>query len=344
MTSPAEPTSKEVFAGCLDDYDIHPSKIVQRNGCLVAYITVAEANTVVKATDRDRRYVIRGCFIVQEDVEIPDTDIRIPVWVAIDNQSGDAFTESFFHESAAISWLVRSEAPTDEQHVRDIRRFTRRIDGIVPYGDPRRGAFVSWLGRIESAYGVSGGVRMRQCTLSEFSPRIIPAEGWKHEHTDGRAWIYRTNAEAVVKDIGRMPSGAGLWPRIMPTRRRGAWESWDLHAWQCRGPGPFTKLINTDGALFDEFRPYRTECVNGKPTERSMTRLEAVSAYIDGDLLITETRDGGQWSVDIVEDSECEPHDIHPFDPVNVPEHFLILCLSRGITGKELMDLTDMPV
>ena len=112
---------------------------------------------------------------------------------------------------------------------------------------------------------------MRQCTLFEFSRiGIVPAEGWMHEHTDGRAWIYRTNAEAVVRDMGGLPSGAGLWPRIMPTRKTGSWKEWDLHVWQCRGSGPFTKLIRTDGTTFDEFRPYRVEYVNGKSTERAI--------------------------------------------------------------------------
>ena len=185
---------------------------------------------------------------------------------------------------------------------------------------------------------------MRQCTLFEFSRiGIGPAEGWMHEHTDGRAWIYRTNAEAVVRDMGGLPSGAGLWPRIMPTRKTGSWKEWDLHVWQCRGSGPFTKLIRTDGTTFDEFRPYRVEYVNGKSTERSDVRLEAVSAYIDGDLLITETREGGQWSVDIVEDTVCDPRDIHRFDPANDPEHYLILAMSKGLRGDAVMKMADLP-
>lgn len=48
-----------------------------------------------------------------------------------------------------------------------------------------------------------------QSSLDDFLARPIPVEGWMHERDerDGRGWIYRTDAEAVVHDLNALGDG-----------------------------------------------------------------------------------------------------------------------------------------
>lgn len=183
-----------------------------------------------------------------------------------------------------------------------------------------------------------------QTSLDNFLARPIPVEGWAHER-DGMGWIYRSNAEAVVHDLNRMPSGMGIWPRIMPHSTRGGHrdDGWDLDHWQCRGGGAITKQIRVDGTVRDFLRPIRPEYVDGKPVPETRIRHPLSSAHIDGDELILETEDGRLWSEIIVPDSECRNGDVHLYDPEDDPEHFLIACLHAGITGGELLEIADLP-
>ena len=182
---------------------------------------------------------------------------------------------------------------------------------------------------------------MRQATLFDFTSRPIPVEGWMHER-DGRGWIYRSNAEAVVHDLNRMPSGMGIWPRILQCKGYG-YDGWDLHHYQCRGSGSITKLIRTDGTVRDFLSPFRFECVDGKPAHGCMDRYPLASARIEDDELVMVTEDGRTWSEMIVPDSECPRLDVHPFDPEGDPEHFLIACLHAGLTGSELVPIAELP-
>lgn len=184
-----------------------------------------------------------------------------------------------------------------------------------------------------------------QSSLDDFLARPIPVEGWAHER-DGMGWIYRSNAEAVVHDLNRMPSGMGIWPRIMPHSTRGGHrdDGWDLDHWQCRGCGAITKQIRVDGTVRDFLRPIRPEYVDGKPVPETRIWHPLSSAHIDGDELILETEDGRLWSEIIVPDSECRNGDTHLYDPETDPEHFLIACLHAGIIGKELLEIADLRV
>lgn len=186
-----------------------------------------------------------------------------------------------------------------------------------------------------------------QSSLDDFLARPIPVEGWAHERDerDGVGWIYRTNAEAVVHDLNRMPSGMGIWPRIMKhSSRSGRMEDgWDLDHWQCRGCGAITKQIRVDGTVRDYLRPTCPRYVDGKSVPGTGDYLPLSAARIECDQLILETEDGRLWSEIIVPDSECRNGDVHLYDPENDPEHFLIACLHAGITGKELLEIADMP-
>lgn len=181
-----------------------------------------------------------------------------------------------------------------------------------------------------------------QSSLDDFLTRPIPVEGWMHEY-DGRGWIYRSNAEAMVHDLNAMPSGMGIWSRMMACRGRFGYDGWDLEFFQCRGCGSVIKLIRVDGMVRDFLSPFRFECVDGKPIHGCMDRLPLASARIEGDELILGTEDGRAWSEIIIPDSECHPSDVHRFDPENDPEHFLMACLRAGIVGEELMPIADLP-
>lgn len=183
---------------------------------------------------------------------------------------------------------------------------------------------------------------MRQLTLFDFHPRAIPCTSWIHEY-GGRGWIYRSNAEAVVHDLNAMPSGMGIWPRMMGCRGHFGCDGWDLCHFQCRGCGGIRKMIRMDGEVADFIRPNRFETVNGKPTPESQVELRIESATIDGDKFLVGTEDGRLWSEVIIPDSECCPMDVHRYDPENDPEHFLTACLHAGFTGEELYPIADLP-
>lgn len=133
---------------------------------------------------------------------------------------------------------------------------------------------------------------MRQLTLLDFRPRAIPCTSRMHEH-DGRGWIYRSNAEAVVHDLDAMPSGMGIWPRMVGCRGRHRCDGWDIMHFQCRGCGKIEKLIRLDGVAADFIRPNRYEVVNGQPTPESELKLRISSAHIDGDELMMRPRTAG---------------------------------------------------
>lgn len=181
-----------------------------------------------------------------------------------------------------------------------------------------------------------------QSSLDDFLTRPIPVEGWMHEY-GGRGWIYRSNAEAVVHDLNAMPSGMGIWPRMMDCRGKFGCDGWDLEFFQCRGSGAIRKMISADGKVQDQLRPFRIVYEKGKPIPGSTDRFPRVSARIEGDELILWTEDGRMWSEMIVPDSDCDPIDVHRFDPENDPEHFLMACLRAGIVGEELIPIAGLP-
>ena len=183
---------------------------------------------------------------------------------------------------------------------------------------------------------------MRQLTLLDFRPRAIPCTSWMHEH-DGRGWIYRSNAEAVVHDLNAMPSGMGIWPRMMGCRGQYRCDGWDIRHFQCRGCGKIEKLIRVDGVVADFIRPNRFETVNGQPTPESEANRPRTAADIAGDGLVIRTEGARLWRGRIIPDAECPPRDVWRYDPENVPELFLIACLLAGCTGEELYPIADLP-
>lgn len=174
-----------------------------------------------------------------------------------------------------------------------------------------------------------------QATLFDFAPKALPIKGWGHDN-DGRAWIYRSNAEAVIKDLGKLPSGAGLCPRLMATPR-GRWKDvGDLRHWQQRGGGGITKQIWVDGTVRDEIG-----IQYGIPSECKDTEL--CEAWVDGDFMHTIGGDGIERTLEIHDDSGIHHLDINLFDPARDPEHYLMLAMLKGVRGEMVWTMSNMP-
>lgn len=166
-----------------------------------------------------------------------------------------------------------------------------------------------------------------QATLFDFAPKAIPVKAMfpvdRHPHRT----ICRSNAEAVVKDLGRMPSGAGIWPSLHVNTNPEWNDGCDITAGQYRNDGGFLKHIWADGRVKDVIRI-------------DHEWMEVSEAWIDGDVLhIVTASDGLERTVDVFEDSECGRTDIHGFRPADVVEHFVMLALSKGLRGDDVMTM-----
>lgn len=173
-----------------------------------------------------------------------------------------------------------------------------------------------------------------QATLYDFTPRAVPVEAWGWDHDHPHRWLYRSNAEAVVKDLGKMPSGAGIWPRLM----RNCQPSWhwgcDFIADQYRQDGGIRKAIWADGRVVDCMR-VRQDDNYGRDTRIEQAWIEDDTLHIVGD-------DGIERYLDILDDSECDRADRTGFHPDTIVQHYGILALSKGVTGDAISAIVDL--
>lgn len=132
----------------LRGFGIHPIRVVVHRGRPVAYIDQETADRIL---DMEHEWkALQGRFIVSGKFTIPETDIELPIYDAIDNDGGYCFVEGFYHESAALTWVTDGTADTDRAHLRDAQRLEREISLFCPLGSPHRTAVVEWLTRIVS--------------------------------------------------------------------------------------------------------------------------------------------------------------------------------------------------
>ncbi len=177
---------------------------------------------------------------------------------------------------------------------------------------------------------------MMQTSLDSFGPRPTPLFFWGR-----RAWCYRSNAEAYVRDLHMLPSGDGIWPRLLACDSRfPRYDGWDLCFYQCRGDCRADKLIRRDGTVGEFLYPVDPADDTHDAFIREVPRVE--SAWVDGELLHYLLDNGTEWTQDIVEDSECPIHDTFPLDPSTYPEHFMIVALQKGIRDDDLMAMSDL--
>ena len=125
--------------------------MVVRKGRPIAYIDQDTASGILEREPEWRE--IEGCFIVPGEWTIPGTGVTLPVFEAMDNESGDCFVECFFHESAALRWLSNQYADTDTVHLRDIQRLDRELDTFCPIEHPDRKVVVEWMQRQIQTWG-----------------------------------------------------------------------------------------------------------------------------------------------------------------------------------------------
>lgn len=174
-----------------------------------------------------------------------------------------------------------------------------------------------------------------QACIYDFAPKALPIKGWPHEK-GGRAWIYRANAEATIRDLGKLPSGDGLCPRFMATPK-GRWPgAGDVRHWQQCGNGGIMKEVWYDGTVKDVIAVHY-----GAPDEFERTELR--DAWIDGGLMHIVGGDGIERTVEIHEDCEIHRLDLNPFDPARNPEHYLLLAMLKGVRGDTAEAMADMP-
>lgn len=187
-----------------------------------------------------------------------------------------------------------------------------------------------------------GGDVPMQTSLSDIWEKHSPGETvpikprWSYPGPDPRGMlrIAETNAEAMVTDFGMMPSGRGIMPRLMDTRREGAWyRPWmlDMEFWYGRagGGGRFGKYISYDGRI--------EERLDGKPM---------VSMRVEGDVLTVKTEDDVLHKAAIVPDEELvDPTDraYMRWDPTVFTEHFRLECLRQGLPAETIRDMGKAP-
>lgn len=162
-----------------------------------------------------------------------------------------------------------------------------------------------------------------QATLFDFAPKALPIKASPFDHHPHRT-IYRTNAEAVVKDLGQMPSGAGIWPSLHANTNPEWNGGCDITSGQYRGSGGILKRIWADGRVEDHIQ-----------VEDGWMQIS--ETWIEGDLMHIVGVDGIERTLDIEEDSECRWWDVHPFDPADIVEHYAMLALSKGLRGDDIM-------
>jgi len=184
-----------------------------------------------------------------------------------------------------------------------------------------------------------------QCSIFDYVSKPTPVEGYEIGSHDT---IFRSNAEALVHDIGKMPSGMGNYLRCMPIDHKASYNQklaeWDAEFWFQASAGSYRKLMSASGRVRDIIRPYSIGRIykNGQNTEDN-PKMEIVAATIDGDLLIMTDTDGKEWSMDIVSDDNIARYDRHPFSPEHVLEHLAIECYKHSLPLDVIMPVHHGP-
>ncbi len=178
-------------------------------------------------------------------------------------------------------------------------------------------------------------VTAKQFTLFSFEDEPVSSEPvWLESYDGSHQEIYRMDAEALIEDLNRMPSGKGSWLRCLEVDHSRSYEEqfkdWDACIWQHNGIG-LKKMVRSDGGVMDciDPHPYRWHYMDGKLI-RPWKYESIMDAWIDGDELHLRM-DSGEYLAYIVPDSEIPRYDNHPYRPDYDLEHFAIECYRHGI-------------
>ena len=156
-------------------------------------------------------------------------------------------------------------------------------------------------------------VIVKQMTMFAFDDSPKSTEPiWMVDFENEHMQTYRMDAEAIVNDLNRMPSGEGSWLRCLEVDHSRSYESqfrdWDACIW----------WHYLDGK---QIRPWKY-----KPL---------TDAWIDDDILHIKL-DSGEYLVQIVSNDQIDRYDYHPYDPSYDLEHFAIECYRHHIP-REMM-------
>ena len=123
---------------------IVPWNEVHYRGHKVSFITSEECDAIL---DSGPHYVPLGLYITQDTIQIPGTTFVIPFCVAVDNSTGDAWTEDFYSATIAKQWLV-GMLDTEEAHAKDYQNLTRQLAPLLPLrSESEAGIIREWVAK-----------------------------------------------------------------------------------------------------------------------------------------------------------------------------------------------------
>ena len=171
---------------------------------------------------------------------------------------------------------------------------------------------------------------LKQITMFAYESVCVTKEPkWMEDYDENHSFMYQVDAEALVEDLNRIPSGKGSWIRCLEVDHSRSYESqfkdWDACVWCQNGIG-VKKMVKHTGEVMDciDPHPYRWHYLDGKQI-RPWKYEQLIDAWIKGDTLHFKT-DSGEYLVEIRPDSEIDRYNRHPYDPSFDLEHFAIEC------------------
>ena len=183
-------------------------------------------------------------------------------------------------------------------------------------------------------------VMAKQLNLFAFeSVEKVIGPTWLENYDGEHASMYRMDAEALVEDLNKMPSGKGSWLRCLEVDHSRSYESqfkdWDACIWQQRGIG-LKKMVRCNGDVMDciDPHPYKWHYMNGKQI-RPWKYEPLKEAWID-DRTLHIKLDSGEYVADILPNMMIDRYDLHPYRPSYDLEHFAIECY-RNKLPREMM-------
>ncbi|MBE6523057.1 MAG: hypothetical protein E7Z62_08075 [Thermoplasmata archaeon] len=183
-------------------------------------------------------------------------------------------------------------------------------------------------------------VAVKQLTMFSFDDIPVSDEPvWLEDYEGGHKTIYRMDAEALVEDLNKMPSGKGSWLRCLEVDHSRTYESqfkdWDAFIWHQRGIG-VKKMVRCNGDVMDcmDPHPYKWHYLDGKQI-REWNYEPLREAWIE-DYTLHVKLNSGEFLAEILPNNMIEKYDLHPYRPDYDLEHFAIECYKHRLP-KEMM-------
>ena len=100
----------------------------------------------------------------------------------------------------------------------------------------------------------------KQLNLFAFDDEPVSSQPiWLDDYDGNHKTVYRMDAEAIVEDLNRMPSGKGSWLRCLEVDHDRSYEKqfkdWDACIWLQRGIG-IKKMVRSDCGVMDCMDPH----------------------------------------------------------------------------------------